>query len=126
MCCICFKLKKISQKDTKSIFFFLFLPETLTDPAAEAVQETQQPSCLPLSSVLRFFSPGVPRATPRKHPLSNKSSGGPLAKVAKLSHTKTASKHTNGKSPPSSLGTNAPNSMHLSSLLLSSSKVSWL
>ncbi|XP_063608138.1 uncharacterized protein LOC134782540 isoform X2 [Penaeus indicus] len=98
------------------------IEEIHIDPAAEAVQETQQPSCLPLSSVLRFFSPGVPRATPRKHPLSNKSSGGPQAKVAKLSHTKTASKHTNGKSPPSGLGTNATNSMHLSSLLLSTSK----
>ncbi|XP_045601501.1 serine-rich adhesin for platelets isoform X1 [Procambarus clarkii] len=102
--------------------------ETITDPATEAVQETQQPSCLPLSSVLRFFSPSAPRATPRKHPLSNKTSGGPQSKIPKLAHTKSngssSGKRTNSKSPPPILTTTNNNggSLHLSSLLNSSSK----
>ncbi|KAK4316228.1 hypothetical protein Pmani_012605 [Petrolisthes manimaculis] len=62
--------------------------DTLTDPAKEAVQETQQPSCLPLSSVLRFFNPTASKATSRKHLLTNRASGGPQAKLPKLSHVK--------------------------------------
>ncbi|XP_071521843.1 uncharacterized protein [Panulirus ornatus] len=104
------------------------IEETHIDPATEAVQETQQPSCLPLSSVLRFFSPSAPRATPRKHSLSSKTSGGPQAKIPKLSHSKTqgssSSKCTNSKSPPPVLttSTSTGGSLHLSSLLTSCSK----
>lgn len=102
-------------------------PETITDPVKEAMQETQQPSCLPLSTVLRFFSPGAPRTLSRKHPLSSKSLGGPLTKVQKLSHTKntsTYSKTTNGKSPPSSHSPTSGTALHLTSTLISSAKVS--
>lgn len=103
------------------------LPETITDPAKEAVQETQQPSCLPLSTVLRFFSPGAPRTSSRKHSLSSKGLGGPQTKVQKLSHTKNASsysKTTNGKSPPSNHAPNSGMALHLTSTLISSAKVS--
>ncbi|XP_076030225.1 uncharacterized protein LOC143018604 isoform X2 [Oratosquilla oratoria] len=68
------------------------IEETHIDPKAEAAQEAQQPSCLPLSSVLRFFSPGVPRLVGRKHLLSSKGSG-QHTKVPKLSQ----SSSTHGK-----------------------------
>ena len=103
-------------------------PETITDPAKEAVQETQQPSCLPLSTVLRFFSPGTPRTISRKHSLS-KAGGGPNAKVQKLSHSKSSSsysKTTNGKSPPATTTPTSGTAIHLTSTLIPSAKVRWL
>ncbi|XP_068239355.1 uncharacterized protein [Palaemon carinicauda] len=92
------------------------IEEIHIDPATEAVQESQQPSCLPLSSVLRFFSPSVPRSAPRKHLLSNRTPGGPPAKIAKLSNSKTVSP------PPVTTTNNGGGSLHLSSLLVSSAK----
>ncbi|XP_063844176.1 uncharacterized protein LOC135090919 [Scylla paramamosain] len=100
--------------------------ETITDPVKEAVQETQQPSCLPLSTVLRFFSPGAPRTISRKHSLS-KAGGGPNAKVQKLSHSKSNSsysKTTNGKSPPASSSPTSGTAIHLTSTLIPSAKPS--
>ncbi|XP_064077520.1 uncharacterized protein LOC135195074 [Macrobrachium nipponense] len=93
------------------------IEEIHIDPATEAVQESQQPSCLPLSSVLRFFSPSVPRSTPRKHLLSNRTSVGPPAKIAKLSNHKTVS-----PPPITTTTSNGGGSLHLSSLLVSSAK----
>ncbi|KAK7082868.1 Juxtaposed with another zinc finger protein 1 [Halocaridina rubra] len=87
------------------------------DPVTEAAQERQKPHYLPLSSVLRFFGPSISRTLPRKHPLNGRPSGGPPAKVAKLSNPKTVS-------PPPIVTTssNGGNTLHLSSLLVSSAK----
>ncbi|KAK3858219.1 hypothetical protein Pcinc_035576 [Petrolisthes cinctipes] len=100
--------------------------ETLTDPAKEAVQETQQPSCLPLSSVLRFFNPTATntttssKATSRnKHLLTNRTSGGPQAKLPKLSHVKnpTGSHGKSGKSRSSPSPTTITNTTNTTTTL---------
>ncbi|KAG0712684.1 Juxtaposed with another zinc finger protein 1 [Chionoecetes opilio] len=54
----------------------------------------QQPSCLPLSTVLRFFSPGTPRTVSRKHALTTKATVLPHAKLQKLSHTRNSSPYS--------------------------------